>query len=71
MLQQVNFLAVRDLADVLDRAREMRPHELVEVLLFERLAAFARELQRNPLSIATAIAWWAPLSAVMRPRKRR
>ena len=47
MLEQLHLLTVRDLADVLPLAVEVRPHGRVEVLLLGGLGALARDLQRQ------------------------
>ena len=63
ILEQLDLLAVRDLAEVFDPAvADVRLDELREVLPLLRLAVLAAIFSGSPSSIATAIARCAPLS---------
>ena len=71
VLEEVDLLVVRDLAEVFDVVAEVRLDGRVEVLLLASLLHLAGELQREPRSFATSTARWAPLSGLMRPMKSR
>ena len=71
MLEQLDLLAVRDLAEVLDLGGEVRPDELVEVRDLERLAHLPGELQRQARLDRRADGAVGALVRAMRPTKRR
>ena len=68
---RATFLAWLVLAEVLDAPAEVRRHVGLEVVLLGGLRIFPAILSGNPASCATSTARWQPLSALIRPRKRR
>ena len=71
VLQQLDLLAVRHLTEVLDLPAQVRLDELVEVLQLRRLAALARELQRQTGLVRDRDRAMRALVVLMRPRNSR
>ena len=71
VLEQLDLLPVRHLADVLAIGAQVRPHVGVEVRPLGGLRTFARDLQRQPRLERDRDGAVRALSGLIRPRKSR
>jgi hypothetical protein len=67
--QELDLVLVPDLAEVLDRAAQMRFDVLREVRALRRLATLCRDLERQPGFLGDGDRVMAPLLGAILPRK--